>query len=297
MCPEVIKLQKDEIPFIKLTFDYMFKRVFTLNPELLKDFLVSVLRLELNPKESELIIENSELTKSVRREYRKTVDILVLLNGTKTIDIELNSSTFNEIKYRNALYIEKIMTTGIESGTSNRSMSDYYYYQLNLNVHEFKKDDVGEKCFCFQEKSTGEILIDNLQIIYKSLAYYSKLYYNKKGKVTRDVIWLALINAKDYNELKEMSELIMNKKDKDKFLKDVRDASRDKFIISEWETEKMAELVKEEGIKYAKLDGYEEAILKNVKAMLENNADYEFISKVSGKSIEEIKKIEKSMKD
>ena len=41
MCPEVINLEED-IPFIRLTFDYMFKRVFTLNPELLKDFLVSV---------------------------------------------------------------------------------------------------------------------------------------------------------------------------------------------------------------------------------------------------------------
>ena len=295
MCPEVIDLEEN-IPFIRLTFDYMFKRVFTLNPELLKDFLVSVLKLDDNPKDSELIIENSELTKSVRKEYRKTVDILVLLNGTKTIDIELNSSTFNEIKYRNTLYIEKIMTTSIETGTSNRKMSDYYYYQLNLNIHKFK-EDLGEKTFCFTELNTGEILVENLKIIYKALDYYTELYYNKKGKVARDVIWLALLNAKNYSELKELSELIMDKKSKDKFLKDVRDASRDKFIISEWESDKMAELVKSEGIRYAELEGREKEKVDNIKAMLENNADYEFISKVSGKSIEEIKEIEKSMKD
>ncbi len=48
-------------------------------------------------------------------------------------------------------------------------------------------------------------------------------------------------------------------------------------------------------------DAYERGIEENkldmIKFMLENNADYEFISKVSSKSIEEIKEIEKSMKN
>ena len=42
--------------------------------------------------------------------------------------------------------------------------------------------------------------------------------------------------------------------------------------------------------------GREEKAIEMIKAMLKNNANYEFISKVSNKSIEEIKEIEESMK-
>ena len=153
--------------------------------------------------------------------------------------------------------------------------------------------------FLFKRRKYCEILIDNLKIIYKSLAYYTKLYYNNDKNVARDVIWLSLINAKSYDELKEMTYLIMDGKDRDKFLKDVRDASKDKFLLSEWESDKMAELVKSEGIRYAELEGFEQgreqANIDNIKAMLENNIDLNVIVKISGKSIEEIKEIERSM--
>ena len=166
------------IPLVPLTFDYMFKRIFTLNPHLLKDFLISVLKLDMDPNNTNIIIENSELTKTVRREYHKTVDILVILNNKITIDVELNSSSYYAIKYRNALYIEKIMTTNLEQGTTIQNMDNYFYYQLNLNIHKFK-EDIGEKNFYFKEDKTGELLIENLKVIHKSLDYYTNLYYNK----------------------------------------------------------------------------------------------------------------------
>lgn len=277
----------------------MFKRVFTKNPELLKKFLICVLKLDMNPQTSHILIENTELPKSIRREYRKTVDILVVLNGTKTIDVELNSSTFNEIKYRNALYIEKIMTTNLEQGTSKEDMSKYYYYQLNLNIHKFK-EDVGEKSFYLKEDKTNELLIDNLKIIHKSLDYYTKLYYNEDKKCEKDVVWLALINAKNLSEIEEMATLIMNKKEKEKFISDVTQASRDKLILSEWETEKLAEMVKRESLKYAKLEGVEEGLEQNtlmiIQAMLKKEMSYKDISDITGKTLEQIKEIELSMK-
>ena len=95
-------------PFVPLTFDFMFKRIFTLNPHLLKDFLISVLKLDMDPNQTNIIIENSELTKTIRKEYHKTVDILVVLNKKITIDVELNSSNYYAIKYRNALYTKNV---------------------------------------------------------------------------------------------------------------------------------------------------------------------------------------------
>ena len=51
----------------------------------------------------------------------------------------------------------------------------------------------------------------------------------------QDEIWLALINAKNLKELKEMAGFIMDKKNQQKFINDVKQASKDKLILSEWE--------------------------------------------------------------
>ena len=49
---------------------------------------------------------------------------------------------------------------------------------------------------------------------------------------------------------------------------------------------------------FERMEGKEEGIKENtinlIKSMLENNADYDFVSKVTGKTIEEIKKIERN---
>lgn len=57
--------------------------------------------------------------------------------------------------------------------------------------------------------------------------------------------------------------------------------------IHEWEKEKMDRLVLENAI--------EQNTVQTIKSMLENNIDYDLISKVSGKSIDEIKKIEETI--
>lgn len=298
------------IPLVPLTYDFMFKHIFNKNPKLLKDLLISILEIPLNPDTSEIIIESNELNKSIKKEYHKTVDILVTINNTKIIDVELNSNAFKNIKYRNTLYIEKIMSTKIESGTPLKDMPNFYFYQLNLNVQEFQ-EDIGEKVFTLKDDKTNETLLDNLKIVYKSLDYYTKLYYTNTNKATKDVIWLAIINAKTFKELEEMCRLVMSENDKEKFLNDIKSASKDKFILCEWEADKMAELVKNESLKNAKLEGIEEGkeqgiekgieqgIEKGIeqgtnmtiKNLLKAGISIEDISRATGKTIEELKEI------
>ena len=88
--------------------------------------------------------------------------------------------------------------------------------------------------------------------------------------------------------------------EKDKFLRDIQEKSRDKDILEGIKFEDSMEyrfkLVEDDAFERGIEQGIEEYKVTMIKSMLENNADYEFISKVSGKSIEEIKEIEKSMK-
>lgn len=47
------------------------------------------------------------------------------------------------------------------------------------------------------------------------------------------MIWLALINAKTFKEIEEMSKFVMDEENRNKFIQDVHTASRDKFVLLE----------------------------------------------------------------
>lgn len=164
----------------------MFKRVFTKNPEILKRFLISVLKLEINPDTATIQIDSNELIKAKNKEYHKTVDILVKINNNLKIDIEVNTEKYETVKFRNTMYLEKIVTDTIESGNTNTSMSKYYFYQLNLNTSKSDKN-IGENYILLEEES-HQPLLDNFKIVCKSLDYYNEVYYNCGKETTNDVI-------------------------------------------------------------------------------------------------------------
>ena len=101
--------------------------------------------------------------------------------------------------------------------------------------------------------------------------------------------------------------------------------SKDKFILHEWQYDKMQDLEKKEeelyyenqmketfnqgieqgiekgieqgiekGMEQGIEKGMEEKTISIIKEMLKEKSSYEFISKITGKSIKEIKEIEKS---
>ena len=85
--------------------------------------------------------------------------------------------------------------------------------------------------------------------------------------------------------------------------------SKDKFILHEWQYDKMQDLEKKEeelyyenqmketfnqGMEHGIEQGTEKTKVDIIKEMLKEKSSYEFISKITGKSIKEIKEIEKS---
>ena len=118
----------------------MFKRIFTNNPEILKKFLISVLKLDINPDLATITILNNELTKAREKEYHKTVDIYARINNNLRIDIEVNSEKFNTVKVRNTFYLNKITVDTTDVGVNYKDFSKIYFYQLNLNIQKCDKD-------------------------------------------------------------------------------------------------------------------------------------------------------------
>ena len=87
----------------------------------------------------------------------------------------------------------------------------------------------------------------------------------------------------------------MSKKEKENFVRNAKEASRDKLILSEWESDKLADMVEHITIENAKKEVKEQNTNEIIKSMLKKNISIEDVSEITGKTIDEIKNIENEL--
>ena len=307
-----------------ITYDFSFKKLFASERDgdylILKMFIISILKLDLEPESTEIVVRCSELPKENTREYRKTVDINVILNKDMHLDIEMNNTKYNKIVTRNGLYEAKLFTMAFEAGNTMEDFLRKYIYQLNLNNYEkidrdkFIEEIEGEDIIAFTSMKNGNVYANRRITILKYLDYYRNLYYNYPDKCNKDDIWLALLTSSSFSELGEYVYKVLPEELGDVFIKEAINMSKDESILHDWEWEKMAQLKEaeeklyyenmvQEGIKNGIEQGIEQGIkqgknyekIEIIKNMIQNNLDYKTISNVTGKSLKEIKEIEKSL--
>ena len=162
------------------------------------------------------------------------------------------------------------------------------FYQLNLNTCN-KSEELGENIIVPYNLSKKEVYMDNRKTILKYLEFYYRLYYNEPNKRTKDVIWLAALSSKTFSELYEILSDVLDDEVIKKFMKDVINMSWDGFNLHEWEKDKLDEMVVYNREQKALKDGIKQGIEQTIKEMLKNNLDLELISKITNKSIEEIR--------
>ena len=104
---------------------------------------------------------------------------------------------------------------------------------------------------------------------------------------------MAILTSKDFTELNDIASKFLDSKIREKLVRDVLKFSMDEFILDVDERIALDKIVEMETKKNAK----EEEKISIIKALLLKNMNYQDISDVSGKSIDEIKEIEKSIRD
>ena len=307
---EIVELDK-KIKFIPLTFDSMFKSVFTSDLDVLKEFLILETDLKFKLEETSIRVLNNELTKSNDKEYKKTIDIFICLNDKVNIDVELNNSNYNDvISFRNELYSSKIFSMSVEKGEKIKEAMQKAFIQLNLNTKDY---DIpyGDDILMTYGMKSNLIYVENKKTILKYLAYYKRLYYNL-SELNKAELWLVAILSESLCELYDLLGKLLTDEKRDKFIRKVIEMSEDTFILHEWEKEKMDEL-KELAIRKDALDeghdlGYEEGIsigieqgieqgistglsqgkVEIAKNMLKDNVSIDLISTYTGLTLDEI---------
>ena len=293
---EMKKEPKDRtIEFISLTADFMFKSVMKRNPDIFKDFLINTMNIDIDEEDDCLIFLDSELIKNNKKEKGKRVDLRVSIGKGLLITVEVNRMRYSEIKTRNDLFFEKIDIMQFEVGEEYKVFKYKKLYQLNLNANKDERKDINKRMIVEYDILNREI-VDNRKIKYTiSLANYYDMYYNDDKEMSLNEIFLAGLMSNNFTELFSIMSKVLSPKDLDKFMESVVNMCKEFENIHEWQKEKMDAMVQnniyESGIK----QGIEETLANTIKNLLKKNMSYQDISDVTGKSLEEIKKIEKSI--
>ena len=311
--------------FIPLTRDFMFKSVMQKNVNILEKFLVDLMNLKIDKDES-IVFLDKELIKGNIKEKGRVVDIKVKFGSKYLIQIEVNRKKYQTVKIRNDLYLERIDTLRVE--VNDNYIKDFdteYLYQLNLNASDEEDKDIGLSSIVEYDRINKVITSDRIEKYSANLAYFYDLYYNGGEEMKFSEIFMAGLMSTKYTELYEIMSKILTEKELSKFMEDVIAMTNEELLynIHYWEKEKMDALVehnikedarktgheqgfsegltegKAEGLAEGRKEGRKEGIESNtieiIQNMLNKRIDYETISEISGKTVEEIKVIENNM--
>ena len=268
-----------------------FKEVF-LNPnnsDLLKALLEFILKIKIDKLE----IKKTELLSGNVNVKDKRVDAIVH-TGNKKIEIEINSQNKDYLHTRSTAYICNIYQSNANVGDTYNEDTDIV--QVNLTWGLGRNNDEMKIYKIMNEK--GELYVKNFIIYEINMDYYDKIWYSKNEEEIKKNQYMIMLDL-DKKELKNMP------KDKivDKYITNVTIVNDDpefqKYMSEEEDKRKIQNSLlseaKEEGISQGISQGYtsgiNDGIKQTAKNLLSMNMPIEDISKATGLSIEEIKKI------
>jgi len=293
------------IEFISLTSDNMFKTVMRQNSDIFKDFLIKTMNIDINEEEDNVLyFLDKELIKVSIKEKGKTMDFNVSIGKGLVICVEVNKSKYSAVKIRNDFYFERLDMMQVEVGDNYNDIKNKDLYQLNLNCN--LEEEKISKRILVEYDILNNVEYDNRKrkfII--NLVNYKNMYYTNPDKMKKEEIFMAGLMSNSFTELYSIMSQILSPIELDNFMESVVNMCKDMESIHEWQKEKLDAIVKENEMEEARASGLEQGIsqgreqtiITTIKNMLINNADYEFISKVTNKSIEEIKNIEKKISE
>ena len=268
--------------FFGLMYDRIFKAV-ALNRE--KDYtFLNMLLTDILEEEIVVMEANAyEVKVDSAIEKVKILDILALTKDNDLINIELNNSFDKAVLERNLIYYLSLITKDFKHYKEKIKQKIKRKMQINLNFQ--KMGNHFKEYIKIYNVTEQEVYYDQFEIINVNVLKYKKMCYDKIIKGNKEHISLvSLVSNKE-----ELEELGM----KDSIIREVGnkvfELNDDEKVRDQMEREMDAKIVYQNGLKYAREDGYddgyEEAKISMVKNLLQ-------IGSLSIKEIAEVANLE-----
>ena len=285
----------------------IFISLFTRNKDFLNFCIKEICKeVDIDIDYNDLLVTYNTIPINRINEKFKQVDI-VASNKENVINIEANNVISKTTRKKNVGYLMKMYSEDTDKGDDYDP--DKIFLQINF-------DNGNNKNFGFLTKASiltmeKHPVVDNFYLVFLDIAKCYKKFYNlvKEGKENEIPNYIrigALFYSNNPDELDTILGDMLDMEMKKRVINKVKEMCRMNldYSLTEETKKKYADLLyfgwkkefteegREKGIKEGRISG----ITEMIKGMLKNDIDVEKVAKVSDKSVEEIKEIEKSMK-
>ena len=295
----------DDMEMLPLHYDRAFKVIFSKSTNVLIKLLRYLLKIEINDNADTMIGKEAVGKYIDSKNFRH--DMVVAIDSINYVCIEVNANKYAYSINRNFIYLVDLLLSKLSKGLKVEELNNYKVRLLNLNMFNNTNGEVIDEAALIYLKSRTEAT-KMFKIIDLDIAKCYEMMYNKDVEKDNLIRWGSIFCAKTINELSYLlGDDLLTMEEKKEFLDNVRAANRDEELVAAWRSERnerwkresiengMRAEGKEEGLKEGEEKGKEEEKTSIIKSMLNEKLDYEFISKITGKTIKEIKEIENNM--
>lgn len=291
-----------------LYYDPNFKSFFLENEDLFLILISDITNIDILKKKEDIEIIYNDIPISRGNEKFNRTDFIIKVSDNFFINVELNKDGSNDWKNKSISYIFKIYSIHTKSG---KNYLETKTYQVNINCFESDDDPVIgyslSPTIIWDGYSSIRKVNNNLPNFTECIYVYTfnvykanKMYYNEyKEKGRKDIPnyirWGAFLSLKNFSKTSEVMEGIFDESRCKRAMKKLDELQNKSDYLTTEEVQEMYETSYERGLVAAEQKGITQTTSNIIKSMLENNMDYEIISKVTGKSLEEIEEIENSI--
>ena len=289
---------EDEGKKIKLTNDYVFKKIFGQrgNEKITEGFIGSVIGKKVDIK---TLSEDRTLEKDLKDDKMGILDVRASLENGTVCDIEMQVLRYADIEKRIMFYWSKLYLEKIKEGNRYEKLNKVIIilvteYELDI-TKDIKKYHT--KWEIREEENYKKVLTEVLEINIIELSKMRKMMKenkmeNKKDKLALWVKFILFPDEVEERELEENEDIKKAKEEYDKLMEDPRERQlaewRQQRIMDEHAIRKGGYLDgKEEGIEQGKTEEKTEV----AKRLLKMNLPIEQIIEITELTEEEINKL------
>ena len=262
-----------ERPFIPLSYDLVFKRVFAdeYDKRPLKTLLNVILNIDIST--NDITILNSEMVGKNVNTKKNTVDLIVKLKDGTKVGIEMNRASSDKLVFRNTLYMFRLMGQALNKGARYEDIDEYIQINFDMDGEHSEPIDVYTLC---NEKHPDKKLTNKLQIYRINVPYFTKRCYNlREEELAYKDRFIGMIGAKT---LKEINKIAGRDNIMEEMSKKVEKCNEDEDILYQYNYgEYLANLAilegTEKGIKQGLEKGMQQGLEKGMQQGIEQGKE------------------------
>ena len=258
-----------ERPFVPLSYDLVFKRVFAdeYDKRPIKTLLNVILNIDIST--NDITILNSEMVGKNINVKKNTVDLIVKLKDGTRVGIEMNRACSDKLVFRNTLYMFRLMGNSLNKGARYADIDEYIQINFDMDGEHSEPIDIYTLC---NEKHPDKKLTNKLQIYRINVPYFTKRCYNlREEELAYKDRFIGMIGA---STLKELNKIAGRDDIMEEMSKKVEECNNDEDVLYQYNYgEYLADLAilegTEKGIKQGKEIGIKQGLEKGIKQGLE----------------------------